>query len=109
MHENAIDPKKKAYHTKAKKILKEIASRLGKTKDDYDLRTDYAGPAVRGETTLHCNDVYIQIGSEFGSEVLIRSCKSRKDYTGGRNHFVSTMDYPDEVYRIAKQCMENYI
>jgi hypothetical protein len=46
--------------------------------------------AVSGEITLHHDRVYIQVcqpATGHDSGILIRSCKGRKDYTGGRNHF----------------------
>lgn len=48
--------------------------------------------AVSGEVTLHHGRVYIQasqFGLSSGHGILIRSCKGRKDYTGGPNHFVA--------------------
>ena len=37
-------------------------------------------------------DAYIQVGQfglSSGHGILIRTCKGRKDYTGGANHFVA--------------------
>lgn len=48
--------------------------------------------AVSGEITLHHDRVYIQVGQfgmSSGHGILIRTCKGRKDYTGGANHFVA--------------------
>jgi hypothetical protein len=41
--------------------------------------------------TLHHTAVYIQVGQfgmSSGHGILIRTCKGRKDHTGGANHFV---------------------
>jgi hypothetical protein len=48
--------------------------------------------AVSGEITLHHDRAYIQVGQfgmSSGHGILIRTCKGRKDYTGGANHFVA--------------------
>ena len=58
----------------------------------YDVRSNKAGIAVSGEVTLHHTAVYIQVGQfgmSSGHGILIRTCKGRKDYTGGANHFVA--------------------
>lgn len=48
--------------------------------------------AVSGEVTLHHDHAYIQV-SQFGLTsshgILIRACRSRKDFCGGPNHFVA--------------------
>ena len=56
------------------------------------LRSNKAGIAVSGEVTMHHATVYIQVGQfglSSGHGILIRTCKGRKDYTGGANHFVA--------------------
>jgi hypothetical protein len=47
--------------------------------------------AVSGEITLHHDRIHVQVcqpatGADSG--ILIRTCEGRRDYTGGRNHFV---------------------
>src|SRR3546814_14054234 len=56
----------------------------------FDLRSNQGGIAVSGEITLHHEHVYVQVcqpatGADSG--ILIRSCKGRRDYTGGPNNF----------------------
>lgn len=54
-------------------------------------RSNKAGMAVSGEVTLHHACAYIQVGQfgfASGHGILIRTCKGRKDYIGGPNHFV---------------------
>ena len=96
-----------AYHNSCKVILRRVAEQLGLKKEDYDLRTNMGGPAVRGETTLHGDNIYIQIGSQFGSEVLIRSCKGRKDYVGGTNNYVGDKANIEGIVKTAKYCIEH--
>lgn len=73
---------KKEFRRLSRKMLKELAdlTQLGSA----DLRWNEGGIAVSGEATLHADNIYIQVsGTDMG--ILYRSCKSRKDYTGGRN------------------------
>lgn len=88
-----------AYNEKAKgdflrmsrKLALILAQKLGLNEDQYDIRVNKGGVAVSGEVTLHTDTHYIQFSqAPFGlcDGFLVRSCKNRKDYTGGRNHYV---------------------
>jgi len=86
------EQQKRRFHTTARSRLKKLAAELALTSGSYDLRSNKAGNAVSGEVTLHHEFVYIQVGQfgmSSGHGVLIRTCKGRKDYTGGANHFVA--------------------
>lgn len=75
-----------------------LAARMGLNEDQYEVRVNKAGIAVSGEVTLHTDRHYIQFSQSSGileSGFLVRSCKGRKDYTGGRNHFVKWEDLRD--------------
>jgi hypothetical protein len=82
---------KSAFHREARLRLKAVASALGLLPESYDLRSNKGGIAVSGEVTLHGEAIYMQASQPFagGPEtgLLIRSCKGRKDYTGGPNNF----------------------
>lgn len=68
-----------------------LAQQLGLDKKDYDVRVNKAGIAVSGEVTLHTDCRYIQFGQFCGATdlgFLVRTCKGRKDYVGGQNHYV---------------------
>ena len=83
---------KDMFHREAKKALKSLAEKLGLSKSDYDLRSNKAGPAVSGEVTLHTDKIYVQISGGMFSDklsVMYRTCKGRKDYSGGSNNFTS--------------------
>lgn len=83
---------KDAFHREAKKALKALAEKLGLSKSDYDLRSNKGGPAVSGEITLHSESLYVQISGGIFSDklsVMYRTCKGRKDYSGGTNNFTS--------------------
>ena len=72
--------------------LKKLAAELGLAPGSFEIRSNKAGIAVSGEVTLHHDRAYIQVGQfglSSGHGILIRTCKGRKDYTGGPNHFVA--------------------
>lgn len=84
-------PAKDEFHRMARRILKCVAEKLGLQPGEYDLRTNKAGIAVSGEITLHADWVYIQIaqtclGADMG--FMYRSCRGRRDYTGGHNRWM---------------------
>jgi hypothetical protein len=81
---------KRRFHATARARLRKLAAALDFAPVSFDLRNNQGGIAVSGEITLHHERVYIQVcqpATGFDSGILIRSCKGRKDYTGGRNHF----------------------
>lgn len=81
---------KDAFHRAGKKALKALAVKLELPAGSYDIRSNKAGIAVSGEVTLHSEKLYIEIGQSFGSnglKVLFRTCKGRRDFTGGQNNF----------------------
>jgi hypothetical protein len=86
------EQQKRRFHTTARSRLKKLAAALHLPAGSYDVRSNKAGIAVSGEVTLHHTAVYIQVGQfgmSSGHGILIRTCKGRKDYTGGANHFVA--------------------
>jgi len=91
------EPKMK-FHRLGKKVAKRIADALGLPAGSYDIRSNLGGIAVSGEVTLHGEDIYIQFSaptySDFG--IMYRSCKGRKDYTGGSNN------------RMTIECLEHF-
>jgi hypothetical protein len=81
---------KRRFHATARARLRKLADALDFAPDTYDLRNNEAGPAVSGEIILHHARVYIQVcQSAMGNDsgILVRTCRGRRDYTGGRNHF----------------------
>lgn len=85
------DPEaKRAFHREARSALRVAARHLGLEPDQFDLRSNFAGPAVSGEITLHGDEIYVQVSIPCvrpGREVMFRRCKGRQDYLGNRNHF----------------------
>lgn len=97
---------KRAFHREAKARLKKLASDLGMAPGTYDLRTNLAGPASRGETTLHGERIYVQVGGLM-NQIMFRTCKGRKDYTGGHNNFanIGQLDHPSALAFLVKGIM----
>jgi len=84
-------PRKKAFAAAAKSLCRWL-------RDDVldgvegDIRFNPGGPAVSGEVTLHTDHVYVQFSGDFHNDpslgVMVRTCKGRKDYSGGANNWV---------------------
>ena len=104
----AYDPEaKRLFHTHARRRLIALAAALGVGHGDYDLRSNEAGIAVSGEITLHADALYVQVSQSCmgpDASILFRSCKGRRDYTGGVNNFASLdlLRSPNELARRIK-------
>lgn len=78
-------------HKQGKKLLKQLADALELSPGQYEIRSNMAGPAVSGEVTLHADHLYVWMQESCmsaGITMIYRSCSSRKDYCGDRNHSV---------------------
>lgn len=98
--------RKSQFHTIGKKLLRRLASDLGYRRGEFDVRSNMGGIAVCGEVTLHTDDLYVQMSTSgtSGLDILYRTCEGRKDYTGGRNHWLAFDDlsnYAEAVRSIA--------
>ena len=85
------EEQKRRFHATARSRLKKLAAELHLSPGSFEVRSNRAGIAVSGEITLHHDSFYLQVsqfGLSSGHGILIRTCKGRKDYTGGPNHFV---------------------
>ncbi len=94
---------KQKFHKAAKSALNKLAKHLNLNKEDYSIRVNEGGIAVSGEVILHHEKFYIDISQSClgkGKEIMYRSCKGRKDYSGGTNNFVaaSVLDKDMEVF-----------
>lgn len=83
------------YHNKVKyrnlgrKILKALAAALNLQAGDFDIRFNPGGQAVSGDHVLHTDYFYVALHDNLGSGwFYYRTCKSRKDYSGGTNRIV---------------------
>lgn len=66
-------------------LLRQVVKILGLQKGTYDLRYNPAGIACSGDATLHADTFYVQLNLDVCGWVLVRTCKGRKDYSGGPN------------------------
>src|SRR5262247_2383644 len=84
--------RKASFHATARARLRALATELGLPRGSFDIRSNQGGIAVSGEVTLHHEKIYVQALQSAcgprGHGILIRTCNGRKDYTGGRNHWL---------------------
>jgi hypothetical protein len=82
---------KRAFHDQARRRLRELATAVGLSRDECDLRSNLAGIAVSGEITLG-DRIYVQVSQSVtgpDSGIPFRTCEGREDYVGGANNFAS--------------------
>lgn len=99
-------PNKKAFAAAAKSLCRWL-------RDDVldgaegDIRFNPGGPAVSGEITLHTDKIYVQFAGDCHNDpslgVMVRTCKGRKDYCGGVNHWVRSRADVAELVRVVTQ------
>lgn len=81
---------KEEYRKLGRRILKSIAEQMGLQKGEFDIRWNPGGIAVSGDHTLHTDKVYLALHDNCGlGGFYWRTCKGRKDYTGGHNQNVT--------------------
>lgn len=89
---------KAKFHRAAKKQLQALGDALALDRCNYDLRTNKGGIAVSGEITLHHDTIYIQVAQScMGGGILFRTCKGRKEYTGGHNNWVDDLNMLNDI------------
>jgi hypothetical protein len=96
---------KRRFHSTARARLRKLAVELRLPAGSYDLRSNQGGVAVSGEITLHHEAVYIQISQPatgWDSGILVRTCRGRRDYTGGPNTF-APLSMLDDIPALAAQ------
>lgn len=80
---------KQEYRRLGRKILKELAETVGLKKEEYDIRFNPGGDACSGDHTLHTDWFYLALHDNLSSGwFYYRTCKGRKDYSGGNNRIV---------------------
>ena len=100
------DTQKRCFHTTGLKRLRALVKTIGFASDSFDIRSNHGGIAVSGEVTLHHEQLYVQISqpaTRADTGILIRTCKGRKDYVGGRNHF-APLSMLDDLSALASRC-----
>lgn len=78
------DSNKREFKRLGMKLLRELRTALG---IEADIRYNAGGIAVAGECTLHGDSIYVQVSADYSHGILYRTCKGRKDYSGGPNHW----------------------
>jgi hypothetical protein len=82
---------KAAFHTGARAALVALATFTGGTTSSYRIRSQkLGGPGVLGATTLHNDNLYVNLGEEVGeyAGILYRTCRGRLDFEGGPSHWL---------------------
>jgi hypothetical protein len=109
LQEYPLEPAtKERFHKLGRRVLKQLAERLGLQAGSYDIRSCLGGPAVGGEVTLHGEGIYIQIcdspvpaisltGVPQHCRVMYRSCEGRTDYCGGSNRWCGICELGDDM------------
>lgn len=91
---------KQRFHAAARSRLRRLAKALAFAPGSYDLRSNSGGIAVSGEITLHHENVYVQVSqpaTRADTGIMIRTCRGRRDYTGGPNHYAPLRLLDDHV------------
>ena len=83
-------------------ILRKVAAILALPKGSYSIRSCMGGPAVEADAILHGESIYINLSP--GRAGYARFCKGRKDYSGGTNYALRTLD-PEEIAIVARTAM----
>lgn len=81
---------KRRFHAAARSQLRALATALCLPPGSFDIRSNQGGPAVSGEITLHYQDIYLQVAQSMiagDTGILMRTCRGRRDFSGGPNHF----------------------
>jgi hypothetical protein len=82
------------YRWLGRRVLKALATALGLAPGQYDIRWNPGGIAVSGDHRLHSDKLYVAMDDNCGFGFFyFRSCKGRKDYSGGPNQSVRWVDF----------------
>ena len=99
---------KRRWLNAARLACKSVAKDLGLKPGAFEVRTNKGGIAVPGEVTLHGETVYLCLGTSMPGGELVgfaRSCKGRKDYTGGVNRWLSTRMTFGKMVQVCREAM----
>lgn len=99
---------KKAYLAMGRLILNRLAESMRLGKGEYSVRLCEGGIAVPGEIILHSEHLYLQICPSWSSptaQIMFRSCKGQKDYTGGQNNW-SRIEVLDDLETFADKLLD---
>ena len=99
---------KRRWINAARLACKSVAEDLGLAPGTFDVRTNKGGDAVPGEVILHGDNLYLCLGTSMPGDTLVgfaRSCKGRKDYTGGVNRWLSARMTFDKMVQVCREAM----
>ncbi|HEY9211587.1 MAG TPA: hypothetical protein VIQ29_01900 [Ancylobacter sp.] len=97
--------RKRRFHATARARLRQLVAELRLPAGRFDLRSIQGGIAVSGEITLHGEQIYVQVcqpATRADTGILIRTCRDRRDYCGGANHF-APLSLLDDIPTLAAQ------
>jgi hypothetical protein len=97
--------RKRRFHATARARLRKLAVELRLPAGTYDLRSNQGGVAVSGEVILHHEKFYVHVSqpaTRADTGILIRTCRGRRDYTGGANHF-APLSLLDDIPALAER------
>ncbi len=97
--------RKRRFHATARARLRQLVAELRLQVGCFDLHSNQGGIAVSGEITLHGEQIYVQVcqpATRADSGILIRTCRGRRDYCGGANHF-APLSLLDDIHALAAQ------
>jgi hypothetical protein len=97
--------RKRRFHASARARLRKLAAALRLPAGSFDLRSNQGGVAVSGEVILHHEKFYVHVSqpaTRADTGILIRTCRGRRDYTGGANHF-APLSLLDDISALAER------
>lgn len=92
---------KKAFHGEAKKVLRQVAKKMGLSAGEFDIRSNKSGVASSGEIHLHTDALCITISAPIftgKTSIMYRQCNGRKDFTGFSNQWVCVSRLLDDDF-----------
>ncbi len=99
--------RKRRFHATARARLRKLAAELGLPAGSFDLRSNHGGIAVSGEAILHHEKFYVHVSqpaTRANTGILIRTCRGRRDHTGGANHF-APLSLLDDIPALAERVL----
>lgn len=84
------DANKKEYKLLSIRLLRALSKELDLDRGAAEIRYNPGGIAVSGDSTLHADCLYVTLNLDgLGLGILVRTCRHRRDFTGGPNHWFS--------------------
>jgi hypothetical protein len=99
--------RKRRFQATSRARLRKLAAELGLPAGSFDLRSNQGGIAVSGEVILHHEKIYVHVSqpaTRADTGILIRTCRGRRDYTGGANH-LAPLSLLDDIPALAERVL----